>query len=60
VDSTTEGALAVSGMQSVNRALDVLFLLAQAGEPKPASEIAQELGLSRPTVYRIFETLIQN
>jgi DNA-binding IclR family transcriptional regulator len=44
-------------MQSVNRALDVLFLLAQSGGTRPASVVARELDLPRPTVYRILETL---
>ncbi len=47
----------LSGMQSVNRALDVLFLLAQSGGTQPASTVARELDLPRPTVYRILETL---
>jgi DNA-binding IclR family transcriptional regulator len=44
-------------MQSVNRALDVLFLLAQSGGTRPASTVARELDLPRPTVYRILDTL---
>jgi IclR family acetate operon transcriptional repressor len=44
-------------MQSVNRALDVLFLLAGSGEPRSASSIARDLDLPRPTVYRILDTL---
>ncbi|MDX1691718.1 MAG: helix-turn-helix domain-containing protein [Acidimicrobiia bacterium] len=44
-------------MQSVNRALDVMFLLAAAGGPRTASSIARELDLPRPTVYRILDTL---
>lgn len=44
-------------MQSVNRALDVLFLLARDGGTHGASTVAKELGLPRPTVYRILETL---
>lgn len=44
-------------MQSVNRALDVLFLLAESGGTKPASLVARELDLPRPTVYRILDTL---
>ena len=44
-------------MQSVNRALDVLFLLARSSSPRAASSIAKELGLPRPTVYRILDTL---
>ncbi|MDX1692002.1 MAG: IclR family transcriptional regulator [Acidimicrobiia bacterium] len=44
-------------MQSVDRALDVLFLLAQSSAHWPASAIARELDLPRPTVYRILDTL---
>lgn len=51
------GRIDLSGMQSVNRALDVLFLLAQSGGTRPASTVARELDLPRPTVYRILETL---
>ena len=47
----------MSVMQSVDRALDVLFLLAQSEEPLSAADIARELALYRPTVYRILETL---
>lgn len=47
----------LSGMQSVNRAFDVLFLLAGSSLPRTASSIASELDLPRPTVYRILATL---
>lgn len=35
----------------------MLFLLAQSGGTRPASSVARELDLPRPTVYRILETL---
>ena len=46
-------------MQSVNRALDVLFHLAGEREPSPAAAIAEDVGLPRPTVYRILETFVE-
>ena len=46
-------------VQSVNRALDVLFLLAGSDGTTTASGIAKELDLPRPTVYRILDTLVE-
>jgi DNA-binding IclR family transcriptional regulator len=45
-------------MQSVNRALDVLFHLADATDPASAASIARGVDLPRPTVYRILDTLV--
>ena len=45
-------------MQSVRRAFDVLFAVAQAEIPTTASTLATELDLPRPTVYRILDTLV--
>jgi DNA-binding IclR family transcriptional regulator len=45
-------------MQSVNRALDVLFHLAGRKQPASAAAIAEKVGLPRPTVYRILDTLV--
>lgn len=45
-------------MQSVNRALDVLFHLAEATGPASAASIARRVDLPRPTVYRILDTLV--
>lgn len=56
-DGHVSGRIHLSGMQSVNRALDVLFLLAQSGGTRSASTVARQLELPRPTVYRILETL---
>lgn len=44
-------------MQSVNRALDVLFLIAGCDQPVLPVTISVDLDLPRPTVYRILETL---
>lgn len=44
-------------VQSVVRALDFLFLLAESDQPLNASAAAVRLRLPRPTVYRLAETL---
>lgn len=59
--STPDGLRGSAGnqVQSVARALDLLFLVAEAKKPMPIPKIAAELGLPRPTVYRLAETLIK-
>jgi DNA-binding IclR family transcriptional regulator len=61
--STTKGTGTAksprSGVQSVHRALDVLFSIAGKDRPQAAVAIAQELDLPRPTVYRILNTMIE-
>lgn len=43
--------------QTLSRGLQVLEVLADAGEPMTAQQIARRLGLSRPVVYRLLRTL---
>lgn len=43
--------------QTLSRGLQVLEVLAAAGQPLTAQEIAAELGLSRTVVYRLLRTL---
>jgi len=45
-------------VQSVTRAFDVLFAVASAGEPQLVGELSRSLGLPRPTVHRILNTLV--
>jgi IclR family acetate operon transcriptional repressor len=44
-------------IQSVGRAIDILFALARAREPQSPSEVAALLGLERTTVHRLMVTL---
>jgi IclR family acetate operon transcriptional repressor len=44
--------------QSVLKALDILECLATVNEPLSAQEVAQHCGLSRPTAYRLLNTLL--
>lgn len=46
-------------VQSVMRALDLLFLVAQTERPLSIADIAAELSLPRSTVYRLAETLME-
>jgi DNA-binding IclR family transcriptional regulator len=43
--------------QTLSRGLQVLEVLADAGQPMSAQQIARRLGLSRPVVYRLLRTL---
>ena len=45
-------------VQSVTRAFDVLFAVASASEPQLVGELSRSLGLPRPTVHRILNTLV--
>lgn len=44
--------------QSVLKALDILECLATASQPLSAQEVARHCGLSRPTAYRLLNTLL--
>jgi len=44
-------------IQSVGRAIDILFELARTREPQSPSEVAAQLGLERTTVHRLMVTL---
>jgi DNA-binding IclR family transcriptional regulator len=45
-------------IQSVTRALDVLFAVAESERPLPVASLSRALGLPRPTVHRILNTLV--
>lgn len=45
------------GVQSLERASALLRALGQAGRPLSAGELAAAVGLPRPTVYRLLQTL---
>lgn len=47
------------GVQSINRALDIIEAVAEAGRPMGLTEIANQVGLHKSTAYRIIETLFQ-
>lgn len=46
--------------QTLSRGLQVIEVLAEAGEPMTAQEIASALGVSRSIVYRLLRTLAQH
>ncbi len=46
------------GVQSVNRALDVLEIMATGGGVLPLGEIAASSGLALPTIHRLLRTLV--
>lgn len=57
-DNEDEGLTEQSGeMKVVARALRVLFSIAQADRPLSFSQLSQELGTPRPTVYRLVSAL---
>ena len=45
------------GVQSIDRALDIIEAVAEAGRPMGLTEIANQVGLHKSTAYRIIETL---
>ena len=47
------------GVQSIDRALDIIEAVAEAGRPMGLTEIANQVGLHKSTAYRIIETLFQ-
>jgi len=51
-------AVASGGVQSIERAFDLLEMLADAGEPVGLSELATVSGLPLPTVHRLMRTLV--
>lgn len=52
------GQSAGKQVQSVSRALDVLFLIAQSSGHITVADLAAALDLPRPTVYRLTDTLV--
>lgn len=46
-----------NNVQSIQRAFDILELIADSTSPIPLKEIAQKTGLPKPTVYRLLDNL---
>lgn len=46
-----------NGIQSINRALDIIELLSAEGDGLGVSEISRRIGLHKSTTYRILQTL---
>jgi IclR family KDG regulon transcriptional repressor len=44
---------------SVQKALNVLEVLFQSGQPRKLTELARQLNLSKPNVYRVLATLVE-
>lgn len=55
-DARAKQTKSVNSVRSLARGLAVLSYVNKSGESRPA-EIAKALGLPRPTVYRLLETL---
>lgn len=51
------GSVASPGVQSVDRAFDLLEVLAEADRPLPLGEVAQRVGLTSPTAHRLLRTM---
>src|SRR4030081_1240899 len=43
--------------QTVQKALNLLEALVRSGQPRPLTELARQLGLTKPNVYRLLSTL---
>ncbi len=54
------GEKAASGVKSVQVALNVLEAVAAAPEPVSVTEIARQLGLTKPSVFRHLKTLVEH
>ncbi len=50
----------VNGTQTLSRALDILFALAEANGMMSVSEIAERVSIPESTIYRFLQTLEQN
>lgn len=50
----------MNGTQTLSRALDILFALAEAGDTLTVSEIAEKVSIPESTTYRFLQTLEQN
>ncbi|MFD1775568.1 IclR family transcriptional regulator [Paenibacillus rhizophilus] len=50
----------MNGTQTLSRALDILFALAEAGDTLTVSEIAEKVSIPESTTYRLLQTLEQN
>ena len=54
----TNGQNAAGGVQSVERAFDILEIMASAGGSIGVSELAELAGLPLPTIHRLIRTLM--
>ncbi|MNI04214.1 HTH-type transcriptional regulator KipR [compost metagenome] len=50
----------MNGTQALGRALDILFVLAEADTPLTVSEIAEKVSIPESSAYRFIQTLEQN
>ncbi len=50
----------MNGTQTLGRAIDILFVLAESGTTLTVSEIAEKVGIPDSTAYRFIQTLIKN
>ncbi|AIQ11919.1 IclR family transcriptional regulator [Paenibacillus durus] len=50
----------MNGTQTLSRALDILFALAEAGDTLTVSEIAEKVSIPESSTYRFLQTLEQN
>jgi DNA-binding HxlR family transcriptional regulator len=55
--STVRTREAAVEVRSIERAIDILQCLSQARGPMSVGELQKAIGLSRPTLYRILQTL---
>jgi IclR family acetate operon transcriptional repressor len=58
IDSQGGNGRAAGGVQSIERAFDLLEMLADAGGALGLSELAADSGLPLPTVHRLMRTLV--
>lgn len=57
MESRPSGEVAIPGAQAVDRAISILFALADAGRPLSLAEISRLTGLPKPTAHRILKAL---
>jgi DNA-binding IclR family transcriptional regulator len=50
----------MNGTQTLERAIDILFVLAESGTTLTVSEIAEKVGIPDSTAYRFIQTLIKS
>ena len=56
--SPEQGTARSGSVQSLVRGLDILFRVAESAAPVTAAQLATDLDLPRPTVYRLVDTLV--
>jgi DNA-binding IclR family transcriptional regulator len=57
MEEEERGEAEIGTVRSVERAIAILFCFTRGSALKTAAEIQAELGISRPTVYRLLQTL---